>query len=212
MRPPRSASAGEKVLFLLKTKGPQTAADLAQRLSVSPEAARQQLVRLEEDGLVRSEDEAGRVGRPRKLWRTTESAEEHFPDSHSELAVGLLDAVRAAFGETGVNKLLRERVAAQRSAYAQRMPGPEAPLSERVSALAALRREEGYLAEWRRAGDELRLIENHCPICVAAQSCIGLCEGELALFQELLGPEVAIERTEYMLEGARRCTYAIRPL
>jgi predicted ArsR family transcriptional regulator len=67
------------------------------------------------------------------------------------------------------------------------------------------------MAEWSRAADgSLRLIENHCPICAAAEVCTGLCDGELALFESVLGPKVTVERTEYLLDGDRRCTYAIR--
>ena len=32
------------------------------------------------------------------------------------------------------------------------------------------------------------LAENHCPICVAAKSCQGLCREELDLFRAALGP------------------------
>ena len=90
------------------------------------------------------------------------------------------------------------------------MPAASAPLSEKVAALAAIRREEGYMAEWSRlANGTLRLVENHCPICAAAETCVGLCDGEMALFQRVLGPRVTIERTEYLLDGDRRCTYEI---
>jgi predicted ArsR family transcriptional regulator len=86
------------------------------------------------------------------------------------------------------------------------------PLAKRVSALAAIRREEGYLAEWSRGtNDSLRLIENHCPICVAAASCSGLCAGELDLFRKILGPDAEVEREEHMLDDSRRCLYVIRP-
>ena len=55
------------------------------------------------------------------------------------------------------------------------------------------------------------LSENHCPICVAAKACQGLCRSELALFRAALGPGVEVERQEHILAGARRCAYRIRP-
>lgn len=68
------------------------------------------------------------------------------------------------------------------------------------------------MAEWTRDGKNgFLLIENNCPICVAAASCQGLCAGELDLFQRVLGPGVNIERTEYLLAGDRRCAYRITP-
>ena len=56
------------------------------------------------------------------------------------------------------------------------------------------------------------LSENHCPICVAARACQGLCRSELALFRAVLGPGVEVERSEHILAGARRCAYRIRAL
>jgi predicted ArsR family transcriptional regulator len=211
MRPPASSGPRQKLLFHLKTKGPQPADRLAERLGVTPMAIRQHMARLEEDGLVCSSDEAGRVGRPRRIWRLTPAAAEHFPDSHAELTLDILDAVRETFGDKGITKLVASRTTAQRALYKERMPPASAPLDKKVSALAALRRAEGYMAEWSREADgSLRLIENHCPICAAAEVCTGLCDGELALFESVLGPKVTVERTEYLLDGDRRCTYAIR--
>ena len=87
-------------------------------------------------------------------------------------------------------------------------------LGERVEALAEARSEEGYMAECRDdgdGGDGYLLIENHCPIRAAATACQNFCRSELAVFQELLGPDATVERTEHLLGGARRCAYRIRP-
>ena len=57
-------------------------------------------------------------------------------------------------------------------------------LRRRLEALAEIRSEEGYMAEVRPAGrGAYLLIENHCPICAAAGTCVGLCDGELSLFE-----------------------------
>jgi predicted ArsR family transcriptional regulator len=53
------------------------------------------------------------------------------------------------------------------------------------------------------------LIEDHCPICAAAQSCQGFCRSELQLFREVLGAEASVTREEHLLAGARRCVYRI---
>jgi predicted ArsR family transcriptional regulator len=55
-------------------------------------------------------------------------------------------------------------------------------------------------------------VENHCPICAAATACQGFCRSELAIFREMLGPTCDIERTEHIIQGARRCAYLIRPV
>jgi predicted ArsR family transcriptional regulator len=55
------------------------------------------------------------------------------------------------------------------------------------------------------------LVEAHCPICAAATRCQGFCANELKLFQTLLGDEIQIRRTEYLLEDGQRCAYLICP-
>src|SRR5215475_11006301 len=63
--------AADRFLVLLKTRGPQTAADLGKAASVTGEAARQQLVRLAADGLVVATTEPGGIGRPAQVWSLT---------------------------------------------------------------------------------------------------------------------------------------------
>jgi len=201
-------SSRERLLHLLKTKGPQTAAAIAKRLGMTAVGARQHLEPLEAAGVVAHDERAKGVGRPAREWRLTERAAAFFPDSHGELAVAILDSMRQAFGEAGLDRLVALRTRAQIRAYRERV-SPRAPLHRKVAALAALRREEGYMAEWSRDGNAFLLVENHCPICAAARTCQGLCAGELDLFRAVLGTRV--ERTEHILAGARRCVYRISP-
>ncbi len=203
------AKAREKILFFLKTKGPQTAAQVARRLNVTPMAVRQHLYQLTQQGEVRFDDERRQVGRPARVWSLTPDAARHFPDSHSELAVGILDAARAAFGADGMARLVERRTAEQARRYAERMQRKRS-LESRVAELAKIRDDEGYMTEWRREPDgTLVLIENHCPICAAADFCQDLCRGEMALFEKLLG--ASIRREEHILSGQRRCLYVIQP-
>jgi predicted ArsR family transcriptional regulator len=116
------------------------------------------------------------------------------------------------FGERGLEQIIRERARMQARSYRKRMPGKDSTIEKRVGALATIRRREGYMTEWSRQRDgALLLIENHCPIFTAASECKALSSHELSLFQSLLGRSVKVERTEYILEGARRCVYQITP-
>ncbi len=62
--------APERLLMLLKTRGPQTAADLGAKLTITGEAARQ-LLKLAGEGLVEATAESRGVGRPSQVWRLT---------------------------------------------------------------------------------------------------------------------------------------------
>jgi iron-sulfur cluster biosynthesis transcriptional regulator SufR len=203
--PSRSAT---RLLHALKAAGPQSAAVIARRLGVTSTAIRQHLAKLQAEGLVAFEDQAAGVGRPRRRWHLTEKGHGRFPDSHAGLALDLIQSVGQIFGEEGLDRLISAREQASLELYSARLGSGD--LRQRLRRLAALRSEEGYMAEVAVASDgSFLLSENHCPICVAARACQGLCRSELALFRAVLGPGVEVERTEHILAGARRCAYRI---
>jgi predicted ArsR family transcriptional regulator len=200
-----------RVLYALKSTGPQSADTLARRLKVTVVAARQQLGRLLEKGLVAFEDRREGVGRPKRVWSLSEAGHARFPDSHAAMTVDLVQAIGTAFGAEGLDRVVAERERATRRIYAERVR-PARSLAERAKLLAEQRAEEGYMAEVKRQPDgSLLLIENHCPICVAARACQGFCRSELNLFRDVLGPDAKVEREEHILAGARRCAYRITP-
>lgn len=209
--PASPARSRRAIMELLKTRGPTPAAELGDVLKVSAMAVRQHLYALQEQKLVAYEETVLGVGRPQKLWRLTAKAERHFPDAHAELAVALLDGVKASFGPSGLEKLLALRAGRQAADYAEQLAGLRT-LGAKVRALARLRSDEGYMAEVLRDGDGAwLLIENHCPVCSAAKTCAGLCQTELTVFQTVLGPGANLERSEHILAGSRRCVYRIAP-
>lgn len=72
-------------------------------------AVRHHLAVLEGERLADFTDDRRKVGRPAHLWRLTPEANDQFPDCHSELAVGMLQAIQRAFGEAGLDLLTQER-------------------------------------------------------------------------------------------------------
>jgi predicted ArsR family transcriptional regulator len=207
------ARAEEGVLYQLKTRGPMTAAQAARRLKVTPMAVRQHLYRLHQTGLVEFSDERRKVGRPARIWRLTGKAASRFPDTHADLTVEMIGAVRAAFGEKGMDRLLAERSRLQLAEYRSRLRPAGNSIAKRAELLASIRREQGYMAECSRMPDgSILLTENHCPICVAAATCQGLCREELSLFRAVVGERARVERIDHILAGARRCAYKITAL
>lgn len=202
-------SAAERILFQLKMRGEQTAARLGAALGTSGEAARQQLVRLAEEGFVESWSQASGVGRPSQFWRLTQAGQARFPDTHAALTVDLLDMVRHELGEEMLEKLIDAREAKTRAAYGAELAGA-GNLAERVARLARLRSAEGYMADWAEDGEGFMLFENHCPICAAASACQKFCRAELSVFSDVLGADAQVERIEHIVAGARRCAYRIR--
>lgn len=206
----RQQSSSERILYLLKTRGPQTAAVLAGELGMSTMGARQHLHKLERQQLVGRFERAEQVGRPRQYWQLSAAAQARFPDRHADLSLALIENVRELFGEEGLDKLITRRERQTERDYLQAL-GASTDLGERLGRLAELRSAEGYMAETRYDEDEQcwLLLENHCPIRTAAESCQGFCRAELELFRRVLNAEV--ERSEHIVLGARRCCYRIRP-
>src|SRR5262245_32550229 len=200
--------AADRFLVLLKTRGPQTAAELGKALGVTGEAARQQLVRLAAGGLVVASTEPRGVGRPAQVWALTEAGHARFPDSHAELTAQLIRSIREQLGEDVLERLIESRAAESRESYAAALEG-SADLGERVARLAEARTREGYMAESAAEGQGYILVENHCPICVAATTCQGFCRAELETFRAVLGPDASVERAEHIVAGDRRCAYRI---
>ncbi|AKQ57045.1 helix-turn-helix transcriptional regulator [Bordetella hinzii] len=200
----------DRVLMTLKTRGPQSVATIARVLSLTAEAVRLQVARLHEEGLVESETQSAGRGRPTQIWRLSAAGNARFPDTHAEMTVQMLHAVRLVFGEEGIDKLISAREDAMRSAYRKAMAGA-ADLHGRLRRLAELRSAEGYMAEVQPEGEGFLFLENHCPICSAAKACMGFCRSELELFRDVLGDQARVEREEHILAGARRCAYRVLP-
>src|ERR687894_189355 len=69
---------------------------------------------------------------------------------------------------------------------------------------------EGLVAA-EEEGEGFLLVENHCPICAAANACQGFCSTELDLFRTVLGTGVEVELVEHIVSGDRRCAYRVTP-
>jgi predicted ArsR family transcriptional regulator len=201
-------SGAHRFLVLLKMRGPQSTGSIGKAMGITAEAARQQLARLAAERLVESSAEAKGVGRPAQVWSLTTAGHARFPDTHAEVTVQLIGSIRAQFGEAALGKLIDSRSAESRAAYAEQLLGPRG-IAERVRRLAEARTREGYMAEAVRDGRDWLLIENHCPICVAATACQGFCRTELETFREVLGSKVSVEREEHIIQGDRRCVYRV---
>ena len=205
-------NTSDHILFLLKTRGPSTAQQLAERLQLTSMGVRRHLEQGQEKGLVLSEDRADKVGRPARYWLLSEAGHARFPDRHSELTVQLIAQVRSLFGEAGLDKLITARETLSEASYNERLAGSKT-LSQKVARLAEARDAEGYMAQMEQQTDgSFLLVENHCPICAAATECQGFCKSELDVFRRTLGPGSTVERVEHALAGARRCVYRITPV
>lgn len=198
-----------KFLHLFKTQGPLSAKDVAEQLGMTNEGARQQLVRLAEEGFIKAQTNARGIGRPVQVYELTTEGNAVFPNNHASLTVELLDKIKEELGETALSKIINSRTEEQIRKYSRLLKG-SGTLNQVLEAYAELRTSEGYMAEVVRKSEyEYTFIENNCPICAAASRCGDFCISDLRILEEILGPEVSIERQDHIIAGERRCTYKI---
>jgi predicted ArsR family transcriptional regulator len=212
--PPTAGPASglrRQILLRLRQDGPSSPDQLAARIGASRTGILQQLRALEEAGLVRHEAERHGVGRPRHLYDITADAQDFFPANYEGLAAGLLDAIGALGGPDLVDEVFaarRRQIGGWMRGELERRVGPDAPLADRVAALAELQDGLGYLSE-ARLGDDGALVmrEHNCAILHVARGTRAACDAELHLFREVLGADVV--RETHIASGDRCCSYRV---
>ncbi|MBC3436577.1 transcriptional regulator [Pseudomonas sp. BW16M2] len=202
----------DRILFLLKTRGPLKTADLAQLLAITFEATRQQVQKLQASDLISGISVPAKgAGRPSQKWALTAAAQRRFPDSHSVLTLQLIESVEQVFGSDGVDRLISRMEDSNSREYQQACADGQS-LEDKVRILVQLRERAGYMAEMQADGNDWLIVENHCPICIAATRCQGFCRSELQVFQAAIGEHGLVERCEHLISGDRRCVYRISPI
>ena len=199
----------DKILYQLKRSGPLTARILSEHLNMTTMGARQHLAQLETDGLVDTtpEETRGR-GRPVKKWKLTQAGHNRFPDGHAQVTNDLLIAVTDVLGDDALDQLIDRRTETTLKQYRDKL-SQLSSVADKLNALAELRTDEGYMAEVEETEVGYRLIEHHCPICIAAKTCQAFCRSELEVFQSLFENLAMVTREDHLINGARRCSYSV---
>jgi predicted ArsR family transcriptional regulator len=210
---PSPSTLRRAILVNLRQRGPMSPDGLASHLGASRTGVLQQLHALESAGLVSHAAEKHGVGRPRHLYDVTADAQGLFPTDYGGFASGLVKAIEAVGGDDLVEQVFaarRRQIGDRiRRRMTERLPD-DAPLAERVQLLAVLQDEAGYLAEAVVDDDGALLLREHnCAIDKIARRTQAPCDAELALFREILGPDV--QRETHIASGDRCCSYRMEP-
>ena len=190
--------ARRALLSALKQAGRATIPQLAEALSISSEAVRQQLTSLQRQGWVAAdcgpdEAEVRAPGRPATEYCLAPLADDLFPKRYAALAVSLFDELADTDGTLAritdgtVNAVLAagDAVEALRSIYQHDDPYMDVERSER-----------GY-----------RLIERNCPYLQVATERPLLCSTSVSALRRLMNAEVV--REERFQDNDGRCVFHI---
>ena len=189
--------------------GPQSAADLSEKLNLTAAGIRRHLDLLIESGLLESREPQrttsslrGR-GRPSKVFVITDLGREKFEHSYDDLAVSAL-----RFMSTATESGLVVGFAQSRANEIERVVGKAitgvATRTKKVHALATFLTAEGYVAESKSSEHGIELCQHHCPIAHVASEFPELCEAETQAFSRVLGTHV--QRLATIAHGDGICT------
>ena len=204
----------DRVSALLLEHGPQTAAELAARLGVSPAAVRRHLDallgagRVAEGSLPAGAGHRGR-GRPARRFTLTDSGREAFPHAYDDLALTALRYVAAAGGPDAVRQVAEQQLAGLEERCSAAVADAQAATEggepvDRAQVLAVALSAEGYAASASAISGGGQLCQLHCPVAHVAAEFPQLCEAETAVIGRLVGTHV--QRLATIAHGDGICT------
>ncbi len=194
-----------QILEILKRKGRASLQGLASELGLVPVTVRSHLAILQREGLVSSQEARGKVGRPRFLYSLTSAANQHFPQANGSLINRLIDSVRELHGPAKVEQIFDEMSQAWAEESRHRVEG--LALEERVAEMAAIRTEEGALADWCKVEGGYLIRQHNCPVPEVACGHPEICKAELEYLTSLLGKKTT--RVEWLSDGGNACIYFV---
>jgi predicted ArsR family transcriptional regulator len=196
----------EKIILLLKRKGPTSIDDLSRELDITSMGIRQHLLSLERRGLINYITKRQGIGRPAFLYKLTEKADELFPKMYDKFLVNLFKDIEKHEGRDKVDEIFKWRktrlLRDAREALADKKT-----MIEKINGLKERLDFEGYLSELSDTNNHYNLKLYNCPVFKLANEFREMCRHDLQMFRDLLGKEVS--REACITEGNPSCSYTI---
>jgi predicted ArsR family transcriptional regulator len=199
----------KKILYLLrKSEGGVTIEELCKSLHVTPMAVHRPLTLLEDRGLVSSEIlRFQKRGRPVRIYKLTEAADELFPKNYENLLLEVLGHLDAREGMSRIKKLFEACFKRSAETSREKMKGKD--LRSRVEMLSGILNENNYMTEQKQINKDQFLIKMlNCPIFKVAKEYPQACSCEQHFLSDVL--QANVERDHHILNGQNYCSYRIR--
>jgi len=199
----------DRVLSLIVSAGPITAASLADERSLTPAGVRRHLSMLLDDGLIVDHEQPGPSvrgrGRPARSFVATSEGQQSLTSDSSSVAV---DAVRFMRDHGDLDAFVESKASQLEADIAPEIPD-NASLPERVAIVSEALGIKGYAASVRPGpgGYTLQLCQGHCPVQEIATEAPEWCEAETRAISRLL--DVHVQRLSTLAGGAHVCTTTI---
>lgn len=199
----------ERVLGLIASAGPITAAALAEELGVTPAGVRRHLSALLDEGHIADHEPPGQHvrgrGRPAKSFVATTEGQQALTTAYTSVAV---DAMAFLREQGQLEDFVEAKATELELRLAEQVPR-DLPMPERVAALSAALAEQGFATSVRPGpgGVTLQLCQGHCPVQSIAEEAPEWCEAETRAFSRIL--DVHVQRLSTLAGGAHVCTTTI---
>ncbi len=200
-------SASWRLLELLKEMGRGIAVkELCEELQLSSMAVRRQLTLLEGDGLIFSENERKKIGRPAKRYYLTDQGHEYFERDYANFAIELLAALRSLNGKRNVSQVFERRMHEDLKTAKKLVLGNT--LEARVHDATKWLTEKCYMAKWEKIATDKYLIKfMNCAVLQVAKKFPQICVCEEDFLSELL--QAKVTRRHYILKNGHFCSYLV---
>ena len=197
----------QHILDYLRVHREATVKDIARLLNLTPSGVRQHMTILEQQGLVQSHEQRGRVGRPALRYVLTSGGDALFPKAYHHLANALIEELRATLGSQELHRVIRGVAARMAAEFpsVRAEPEPEA----RVEGVTEVLRSLGVIADWERDGAAFLVHERTCPYPEVARRNSVTCAMDVAYVRELSGMDARL--TQCIVRGDSCCTYRLVP-
>ena len=196
----------ERVLGLIVSSGPVTAAEIAERFGVTSAGIRRHLLHLDEAGHIAEHEVPGHRdrgrGRPARAYVATAEGQRAIGGAYANVAVDALAFLRA---NGGLDAFIASEAQRLEDAMADAIPAG-ASVDERVAAISAVLDARGYATSVRPlpGGFAVQLCQGHCPVQAVAEAAPEWCEEETRVLARVLG--VHVQRLSTLVGGAHVCT------
>ena len=192
--------------LLLRSEQPLGVRTLSAEVGISRNAAHQQIVALEREGLIERASAIRTKGRPSRGFRLSTAGKATFPRQYALLARQMLGELALHLGPDDLRRTL-QRIGLSLADSLRSEMGSDS--EENVRRIAGLMRDLGY---------ESRSVEGEAGTEIEAHNCVfhdiamadpAICEVDLALLRSLSGQ--AVDHRRCMARGERSCRFAFKP-
>jgi predicted ArsR family transcriptional regulator len=195
-----------RIVTELRRAGSASAADLATKFGLSPNAVRQQLVVLERDGLVEEKSVRRGPTKPTLEFSLTPEADKLFPQSYGKMLSAVLREIKARYGEPAIGELFDG--IARRTVEKTKQRVTADSKEGRVAQLTQVLREGGVVAEYSIVDGGYLLKEHNCPYSGVVKEHPEVCSVIHHVLDEAVGG--AHEQVESLATGGKSCTFEIK--